>query len=1676
MFSPLSPTSMKNLHLLFLALWAALAPMAHAQTANIALNKPIIASGVLYPGSYHPTYAVTNLVDGNPATFAHPNDATGTSGFYYQIDLQQSVTLDRIVLINRSECCPERLSRYRVGVYADNAGAPGALNWTADIRTDGSNSGMGGSDTVTGALNVAGTFAGRFVRITNISNEGYNPQIAEVEVYRAPLPVVRYFSTDHGNITQSGNPNLPTMATLSWRVDGATSVAIDQGIGTVANPLGTANVAPPTTRTYTLTATNAAGSVTASIVIGVDAVTFAPKLTEFLANNNSGIEDEDGDNSDWVEIFNPNSFTLNLDGYYLTDIATQKTRWRIPSVTVPAGGYLVIFASGKNRTDLGSPVHTNFSLAASGEYVALVATDGTTVLTQYPADYPTTTLYPAQFGDKSYGLNSSNAPAFFVPPTPGAANTAGFTAVVADTTFLPKRGFFDAPITVTLATATPGATIRYTTDGTKPTETAGTVYAGPVAISTTTMLRAFAYKAGSAPTNVDTNTYIFPAAVVASAVMNTAITQDPAYAPQMVAALKDIPSISLVLPNAGAINDSTEIETSIEYIRPDAIAGFQEDCGIGLFGGAFTAFAKESFRLYFRGDYGASKLKYPLFEGYARGLAPATEFDSIELRNGSHDMVERGFYMSNIFTDATMLDMGRMNPHGRFVHVYINGTYWGMYHMRERWNAAMHASYLGGLKEDYEAISGNLNVGGWAVPGTPFDGDGTAWDRIKSLRSDYTAIRPYLDVPQFADYMLMFMFGDSEDEYRCVGPTLDGSGFKFLLNDADGFLRTSAGDRTARSTPGVQNGDGPGSLFSMLHASGNADYRLMLADEIHRHFFNDGAMTPAKNAARLQALCTEIQRAIIPECARWGYRTPANWAAARDNILANWFPARTAAYITILRNAGFYPTVDAPEFNQHGGSIAANFALTMTTPTGGAATYYTLDGTDPRTTGPVFTPLTYVAAATPRKYRVPTGASDGFNTTSIPNLTAYYPLDTNANDTVSSFPGTLTAGAALTAPGRYGTNAVTLNGSTQFVDLGNPAALQITGQITIAAWVKATASNGIRNILNKGHAFGPSGEITLRIVDGQYQGGSWNGANHIAVSAAGQASTDIGQWVHLAIVYDGTTWRLYRNGTQVGSTVDATGAVAVGANWAIGARGGGSERFFAGTIDEVCIFNRGLTAGEVAQVQANTGLSTGALWTAPAYSTAGWATSSGGLGFDTEGTFTPFVATNVQTAMLGVNASLLTRADFTLSAADVSQTKVLHLNVRSDDGYVAYLNGTRIASRNAPATLSGTAAATAATPDATAIVAETVDVSAFIPQLVTGTNVLAIHGLNASAADNDFLLSATLTAATTPAGLAPGAILYTGPVTPGVSRHVKTRAHLNGQWSALNEAFFQVGASAVPAGSLVVSELCYNPAGDDDAEFIELMNAGATAINLRGVKFTSGVEFTFPDNRDTILSAGQRLVLVDSQFTFSQRYGWEESVAGIYRGNLANDGERIAITAADGSTVLVDFTFDDAAPWPVDADGIGHSLTLIAPAPGVNLADPAAWRPSTAIDGSPNSGDSIAFTGNPIANADGDSLTALMEFALNTSDAVQNAAPLQLLWTGTVWDIIYEHAAAADSAGLIPQVSPDLSTWNGPGPVNWLTFAGRTVLPGGKHRSTWHLGPAFPGTDRLYVRLRATAP
>jgi len=136
-----------------------------------------------------------------------------------------------------------------------------------------------------------------------------------------------------------------------------------------------------------------------------------PVISEFCASNQNGLEDEDGDRPDWVEIYNPDATAADLTNWYLSDNSGEKTKWRFPAASIPPGGYLVVFASGKNRRIPGQPLHTNFSLGADGEYLGLIRPNGTTVVSHF------TPGYPGQFADISYGSPSNFTETMFVPET-----------------------------------------------------------------------------------------------------------------------------------------------------------------------------------------------------------------------------------------------------------------------------------------------------------------------------------------------------------------------------------------------------------------------------------------------------------------------------------------------------------------------------------------------------------------------------------------------------------------------------------------------------------------------------------------------------------------------------------------------------------------------------------------------------------------------------------------------------------------------------------------------------------------------------------------------------------------------------------------------------------------------------------------------------------------------------------------------------------------------------------------------------------------------------------------------------------------------------------------------------------------------------------------------------------
>ncbi|MBL7221293.1 MAG: lamin tail domain-containing protein [Phycisphaerae bacterium] len=595
---------------------------------------------------------------------------------------------------------------------------------------------------------------------------------------------------------------------------------------------------------------------------------------------------------------------------------------------------------------------------------------------------------------------------YMTSSTPGGANSAGAYGLAADTEFSVDRGFYESPQLVAITSDTPGALIRYTLDGTKPTETYGTVYSTPLPITTTTTLRAIAYLAGYISSNVDTQTYIFPHAVVEqdgagfpddwgvvsgysdyeidSEVVGTNAAPNPDYYDDFIEGLTAIPTLSLVLPvsdmfaNGGLYDNpgstTMEKETSAELIYPDGTKGFQIDAGLKMQGGASRNEGnspKHSMSLRFRQQYGPGHLDFPLYEG-----SSVESFNSLQLRamyNNSWihwdpGQRSRGSFIREQWARDTLLAMEQSDAgQGMYVHLYIDGLYWGVHVLQERQEASHYAAYNGGDEDTLDALNS----------GSAIDGSIASWSAMQSFvagaaadgidLAEFQQIQQKLDVVSFIDYMIVNQYGGNADwdghNWRAAGGGPDNAPWKIYSWDAERILETGA---LTSNRIGLNNTNCPSRLFQGLRQSG--EFNLMFADRVHKHFYNDGALTPDAAAGLWMELADQLDQAIVAESARWGdYRRDVHvrgsaglytrndyWYPEQQALMSSYFPLRGQEVLQDYESALLYPTLDAPVFNingsyQHGGLIAAGAGLSMT---GGLGTiYYTLDGTDPRLPG-----------------------------------------------------------------------------------------------------------------------------------------------------------------------------------------------------------------------------------------------------------------------------------------------------------------------------------------------------------------------------------------------------------------------------------------------------------------------------------------------------------------------------------------------------------------------------------------------------------------------------------------------------------------------------------------------------------------------------------------------------
>jgi len=747
-------------------------------------------------------------------------------------------------------------------------------------------------------------------------------------------------------------------------------------------------------------------------------------INELMASNSNVIPDPQGQYDDWIEIYNFGIEAIDIGGMYLTDNLSDAIKWRIPMgnpavTTISAGGYLVIWADN-DTTDAG--LHANFKLSTDGEEIGLFDSDGITLIDSI--------IFDDQTADVSYGRypDAGDSWQTFESPSPGTQNISAYLGEVAEAEFSHDRGFYVTPFSLTIATETEGADIYYTLDGSEPYDLDsngrspnGIVYTGPIPMNKTTYLRARAVKPGLKPSEINTQTFIFLDDVLqqsrtpsgfpsrwggisADYEMDPDIVQDPRYNGMMKDALLSIPTMSLVMTNDDLFDSSKGIYAnptsrgvlwerpgSIELIYPDGLQGFQANCGVRIQGGWFRPLGnarKNSFRLFFKGIYGQTKLRYPLF-----GDDAVEEFDTIVLRGGAND----GYTWSDArFTEQyTRDEFGRSlqiatdnaGSHGTFVHLYINGLYWGLYNPCERPDQSFSASYYGGEKENWDAI--HYGHEGFEV----INGDSSAWNQMLSMcrrarnsneayqqlqgnNPDGTPNPAYLnllDVTNYIDYLIVNLWGGNWDwpwKNWNAGreQSVNSTGFKFYCWDYENTMGNNLGRSPLNKNALNNNFSSAGEPHQSLEQ--NAEYRMLFADRVHRFFFNNGILTAGPLIERYTAMANEIEMAIATESARWGDQHHSNpltledWydrdlnyndgRAGRDWILKYYLPQRSDIVLQQFRSAGLYPNVEAPSFDltikyYHGSRTSwQDHILSMFAPTG--TIWYTLDGSDPRST------------------------------------------------------------------------------------------------------------------------------------------------------------------------------------------------------------------------------------------------------------------------------------------------------------------------------------------------------------------------------------------------------------------------------------------------------------------------------------------------------------------------------------------------------------------------------------------------------------------------------------------------------------------------------------------------------------------------------------------------------
>lgn len=413
-------------------------------------------------------------------------------------------------------------------------------------------------------------------------------------------------------------------------------------------------------------------------------------LSEVVPDNQKTLRDEEGDYEDWIELQNITDQDISLAGWHLTDDPTNPRPWTFPDITLPARGFLVVFASGKDRSSVTNRLHADFKLKGEGEYLALSAPDGVTVDAFAPR-YPSTPANVA-YG-RANGDTSQNG--FLATPTPGAPNSISGIGFAPAVVFSQNGGLIPDPrlnltLRLSLAETAPDAFIRYSLDGRIPTLTNGFTYTEPLVLATNNaiMLRARAFRTNHLPGPVHSEYYTPLFVSTAGPVRGTNAWGEPLQDvsnPNIQQFRSDLPL--LVISTFGkSPNESANTVVAMSLFEPkNGVAhvtgqpDFTARGGIKIRGSSSAGLAKKQYALQWTDDYNQD-LELPV-------LGMPSESEWVLYAPNDFEPV----CIHNPFMHQLARDIGEYSPRTRFVEVFINklgplttNQYEGLYVLTEK--------------------------------------------------------------------------------------------------------------------------------------------------------------------------------------------------------------------------------------------------------------------------------------------------------------------------------------------------------------------------------------------------------------------------------------------------------------------------------------------------------------------------------------------------------------------------------------------------------------------------------------------------------------------------------------------------------------------------------------------------------------------------------------------------------------------------------------------------------------------------------------------------------------------------------------------------------------------------------------------------------------------------------